>query len=102
MTPVDLACTVFALWQAVWSVAAFVAIWRDKTLARGGQWRISEQQLHRYELLGGWLGSGLAQRLWHHKTLKASYQQVYRRIAVIWLLACAALLCVWIASRLNG
>lgn len=102
MNAVDLALSVFIGWQLAWSLVAFVAVWHDKNLAAAHRWRISEDRLHSYEFWGGWLGSGLAQRLWRHKTYKESYQRVYKRTALMWLAACTLVLIVWIVSRLNA
>ncbi|MFB9992359.1 DUF1294 domain-containing protein [Deinococcus oregonensis] len=99
---VDLIASLFVVWQALWSLVAFVAIWHDKNLASGHRWRTPEDKLHSYEFWGGWLGSGLAQWLWRHKTYKASYQQVYRRTAGVWLAASLIVLGVWIVARLNA
>ncbi|MDF3932346.1 DUF1294 domain-containing protein [Pseudomonas citronellolis] len=59
------------------SLAAFYAYWRDKRSAEQGAWRTPEQTLHLLELLGGWPGALLAQRVFRHKTRKASYQIVF-------------------------
>jgi uncharacterized membrane protein YsdA (DUF1294 family) len=50
---------------------------RDKRRAQDGEWRISEAQLHLWELLGGWPGAWLAQRRLRHKCSKGSYQFVF-------------------------
>ena len=56
------------------SLVCFVAYWRDKRFAVAGAQRTPEARLHLYELLGGWPGGLLAQRLIHHKNRKAAYQ----------------------------
>ncbi|PTA69440.1 DUF1294 domain-containing protein [Deinococcus arcticus] len=89
----------FVVWQLLWGLAAFVAIWRDKELAREGRRRIPERHLHRLEAWGGALGSGVAQLLFRHKTRKVAYQRVYRRLLAAWLLGWALLLGV---QRLAG
>jgi uncharacterized membrane protein YsdA (DUF1294 family)/cold shock CspA family protein len=50
---------------------------RDKRLAQGGEWRLSEANLHLLEILGGWPGAFLAQRRLRHKCSKASYQSFF-------------------------
>lgn len=55
------------------SLIAFFAYWRDKRSAERGAWRTPEQSLHLFELLGGWPGAFLAQRLFRHKTRKLSF-----------------------------
>ena len=73
----------------LFSLVAFFAYWRDKRSAEQGAWRTPEQTLHLLELLGGWPGAFLAQRLLRHKTRKPSYQLVFWAIVllhqVIWL-----------------
>jgi uncharacterized membrane protein YsdA (DUF1294 family) len=63
--------------------------WRDKVKAQRGGWRISESTLHWLELLGGWPGALLAQRMLRHKNHKASFQIFF------WLIV-AAHLAVWV------
>ncbi|UQN06003.1 DUF1294 domain-containing protein [Deinococcus sp. QL22] len=102
MNTFDLAMSVFVGWQLVWSLVAFLAVWHDKSLATAHRWRISEDRLHRYEFWGGWLGSGLAQQLWRHKTSKESYQRVYKRTALVWLITSVVILGIWMVARLNA
>ena len=47
-----------------------IAYWRDKKAAIAGEWRVPEIDLHMLELLGGWCGAFLAQKIFHHKTKK--------------------------------
>ena len=51
-----------------------LAYYVDKRAARKGDWRVPEANLHTLEFLGGWPGALLAQKLFHHKTRKQSYQ----------------------------
>lgn len=50
---------------------------RDKRRAELGTQRTPESTLHLLELLGGWPGALLAQRMYRHKTAKFSYQFVF-------------------------
>ena len=57
-----------------------VTIWAyywDKRASRLGNWRVPEATLHSLELLGGWCGAFIAQRLFRHKTKKQSYQSTF-------------------------
>ena len=84
-----------ALWllhlQQPWALLAYGAAsllagglhWHDKRSARRGQWRTPENTLHAVELLGGWPGALLAQRLLRHKTRKVSYQAVFWGIVAL-------------------
>lgn len=59
------------------SLLSFAAYAIDKSAARKGTWRISENNLHVLDFLGGWPGGFIAQRLLRHKTSKASFQRIY-------------------------
>lgn len=81
---------------AAWAVpgamlVVSVAAWRiyrsDKKAAEAGAWRFSETMLHLLELLGGWPGAFLAQKRYHHKTRKASYQVIFQSIVFLYQLA---------------
>ena len=65
------------------SLVAIVAYWRDKRAATRGQWRTPERTLHTIELLGGWPGALLAQRLFRHKTRDPSYRLVFLGIIAL-------------------
>ena len=56
----------------------------DKRKAQQGQWRIPEASLHLGELLGGWPGAFLAQRLMRHKVSKFSYLVIFWVIVAFW------------------
>jgi uncharacterized membrane protein YsdA (DUF1294 family) len=59
------------------SLFTFVAYVLDKRAARLGRPRTPEATLHVLELLGGWPGAFLAQRLIRHKNAKVGYQVVF-------------------------
>jgi len=56
------------------SVLALGAYGWDKRRARLQGWRLPESTLHLLELLGGWPGALIAQRLFRHKTRKLPFQ----------------------------
>lgn len=56
------------------SCITWIAYALDKHAARRGRWRIPGATLHLLELLGGWPGAVLAQRMLRHKTRKTSYR----------------------------
>ena len=70
------------------SGVALAMYWSDKRRAARGAWRISETTLHGVELLGGWPGALVAQRLLRHKWRKRSYMAVFWAIvglhAITW------------------
>jgi uncharacterized membrane protein YsdA (DUF1294 family) len=45
--------------------------------------RIPESRLHLAELLGGWPGAWVAQRLFRHKSAKVRYRVVFWAIVVL-------------------
>lgn len=56
------------------NLITFLAYWVDKRAARQGAWRIPEKNLHQLEMLGGWSGALLGQKILRHKNKKKSYQ----------------------------
>ncbi|MBR6735175.1 MAG: DUF1294 domain-containing protein [Kiritimatiellae bacterium] len=61
----------------IMSFVAFVAYAVDKRAAKRGEWRTPESTLHTLELLCGWPGAWLAQRLLRHKSVKTSFRIVF-------------------------
>lgn len=59
------------------SLVAGIAYAFDKSAARTQRQRISERTLLVLGLLGGWPGALLAQRMFRHKTAKASFQAAF-------------------------
>lgn len=87
-------------WAVAW-VVSFGLHWTDKRRAEAGTRRISEKILHLWELLGGWPGAFVAQRVLRHKTAKVSYQIVFWLIVGLHVaLALDFLFGGWIAQRI--
>lgn len=61
----------------VMSVVTFVAYWKDKVAATKGAWRTPEKTLHKLELMGGWPGALVAQKVLRHKTRDIGYRRVF-------------------------
>ena len=59
------------------NLATFIAYGADKRAAERGKWRVPEMQLHALEFLGGWPGAFIAQKFFHHKTKKRSFQAMF-------------------------
>ena len=76
------------------SVATFIAYGLDKSAARTNAWRIPETTLHFLALIGGWPGALIAQRVFHHKSRKLSFQFVFWTTVAV---NCAAL--VWFSRQ---
>lgn len=79
----------------LFSVITFWAMALDKSKAGRGKRRISELSLHTLELLGGWPGSMLGQRTFHHKTRKLTYQAVFWGIVFVHLALIAWTIYMW-------
>lgn len=60
------------------SVVAYVAYVIDKAAAESRRWRIAEDTLHIWGLIGGWPGALAAQQQLRHKTSKTSFQIAFR------------------------
>lgn len=69
------------------NLVTIIAYGTDKKAAIKGQWRVPEMQLHTLELLGGWVGAFIAQKIFHHKTKKKSYQSLFWLTLIIQLTA---------------
>lgn len=65
------------------NLITFIAYAVDKRAAKRGQWRIPEVQLHTLEFLGGWIGGFIAQKIFHHKNRKKSYQIMFWLMLVL-------------------
>ena len=61
----------------------YLAYWVDKRAAIRGEWRIPERNLHMLEMLGGWSGALLAQKILHHKNKKKSYQSEFAFVLIM-------------------
>ncbi|MBO7097518.1 MAG: DUF1294 domain-containing protein [Alphaproteobacteria bacterium] len=65
----------FVVWHFLLINAVTVlAYGADKRAAIKKTWRVAENQLHLLEFLGGSPGAFLAQKIFHHKTKKASFR----------------------------
>jgi uncharacterized membrane protein YsdA (DUF1294 family) len=78
----------------VLSLTLFVMYGIDKAAARRGGWRTPEIALHVISLVGGWPGALVAQRVFHHKTRKTSFQLIFWYTVVA---NCLALGWLWVA-----
>ena len=59
------------------SLLSFIAYAIDKSAAKRGKWRTKESTLHLLALMGGWPGALFAQNLLRHKSVKASFRNVF-------------------------
>lgn len=65
------------------SLLTFIAYAIDKSAAKGGRWRTKESTLHLLALMGGWPGALFAQNLLRHKSVKASFRNVFWLTVVV-------------------
>jgi uncharacterized membrane protein YsdA (DUF1294 family) len=79
--------SIILAWYALLSLLTLILYWIDKRKAQHQAWRIKENTLHTFELLGGWPGGILAQRWFHHKSRKQKYQLAFWAIVAVHLIA---------------
>lgn len=65
------------------NITTFIAYGVDKKAAKTKAWRIPEKDLHLLEFLGGWIGAWIGQKFFHHKTVKKSFQNMYKLMIVL-------------------
>jgi uncharacterized membrane protein YsdA (DUF1294 family) len=70
-------------WLIAVSIVTFLTYGYDKSVAGTRQTRIPERTLLLLALLGGSLGAYAGMRLFHHKTLKSSFQRRFWAIVAI-------------------
>lgn len=78
-------------WFVAVNVVTLFFYYGDKTAAQRGESRTPESTLHALEFAGGWPGALLAQRLFRHKTAKASYRAGFRTAVVLHIAVLAGL-----------
>lgn len=76
-------------WCLLMSLVSWAMYWQDKSAARRNAWRIPENTLHLFSLIGGWPGALMAQHVLRHKTVKTSFKLVFRLTVAINLLILA-------------
>lgn len=59
------------------SALSFCLYGLDKYRATNAGWRLTENLLHMVDLVGGWPGGYIAQRVFRHKTWKRSFQVIF-------------------------
>jgi len=92
----------WAIWvvagvHGVMSVVALLMYGWDKRRAVRGRWRITESSMHWVELLGGWPGAWVGQRMFRHKRAKGRYMAVFWGIVAMHVVGWGAV--IWMKSR---
>lgn len=59
------------------SVACYIAYATDKSAAKAGSWRISENNLLLLGMIGGWPGAIVAQQVLRHKSSKTTFREAF-------------------------
>lgn len=77
--------------NALMSLVEFFVYWLDKNASESKARRVSETTLQTWALLGGWPGAAIAQKVFRHKTRKASFQNTFRLMVVCNVLVTAVL-----------
>lgn len=73
------------------SILTFILYWQDKWAAKRETRRTPERTLQMCALCCGWPGALLAQRLFKHKSSKASFQRVFWVMVVVNIIAVTVL-----------
>ena len=68
---------------AVINLGSIIAIWWDKRRAVKSKWRIKEETLLVWALVGGWPGGIWAMRRFRHKTSKRSFIAKYAFVVIL-------------------
>ena len=61
------------LYFIIINIIGFLIMWVDKQKAKKGRWRIPENTLLLFVLLGGGIGGIVGMYVFHHKTQKAKF-----------------------------
>jgi uncharacterized membrane protein YsdA (DUF1294 family) len=87
---IDEIAALIAIVLVVVNLGSVIAIWWDKRRAKNDQWRIKEETLLVWALVGGWPGGIWAMRRFRHKTSKRSFQAKYVLVVLLNIGAIAA------------
>ncbi|WP_254304017.1 DUF1294 domain-containing protein [Shewanella sp. VB17] len=78
------------------SCITFIAYAIDKSSARKGEWRTSENTLQLLSFMGGWPGALLAQKWLRHKSQKHSFR------LTLWMMILAnCTILIWLISTIG-
>jgi uncharacterized membrane protein YsdA (DUF1294 family) len=98
---VEISPVQFTLFAAVLlgviNLGSAAAIWWDKQRASKGKWRVKEESLLVWALVGGWPGGIWAMRRFRHKTTKRSFIAKYVFVVVVNIAVLAGLVYLSIA-----
>jgi uncharacterized membrane protein YsdA (DUF1294 family) len=76
---------------AVVNLGSAIAVWWDKWRAARGKWRMREETLYVWALVGGWPGGIWAMRRFRHKTSKRSFIAKYAFVTALNIAAIGAI-----------
>lgn len=72
------------------NLIGFLSMWIDKKKAKYGKWRIPENTLFLYAILGGTLGSLVGMYTFRHKTQKPKFKIGMPALLILQILAVVA------------
>jgi uncharacterized membrane protein YsdA (DUF1294 family) len=84
-------------WYGCVSVITYLKYIFDKSKAQLGVWRIQENTLHFFSLIGGWPGAAIAQQLLRHKSQKRKFRKVFWLTVIVNLSGL-----IWLLSTTGG
>jgi uncharacterized membrane protein YsdA (DUF1294 family) len=69
-------------WLTISGFVGFILMGNDKARAQDGSWRIPERVFFRLAIVGGAFGIVAGSSVFHHKTLKDSFNEVVLIVAL--------------------
>lgn len=72
------------------NIIGFLSMWIDKKKAKWGKWRIPENTLFLYAILGGSIGSIIGMYTFRHKTQKSKFKIGMPALLILQILAIVA------------
>lgn len=77
------------------NIIGFLAMWIDKRRARRGAWRIPENTLLLFTVLGGGIGTIAGMYIFRHKTKKLKFTIGFPAILILEILLIIYIITVW-------
>lgn len=78
------------IYLVIINLIGFLSMWIDKKKAKWGKWRIPENTLFLYAILGGSIGSIIGMYTFRHKTKKAKFKIGMPALLILQILAIVA------------
>lgn len=78
------------IYLVIINLIGFLSMWIDKKKAKWGKWRIPENTLFLYAILGGSIGSIIGMYTFRHKTKKPKFKIGMPALLILQILAIVA------------